>query len=86
MLQKVKAFALRALPVAALATVASTASAQYVSTPIDEEGAVTIITDMVGTFSGTLGGVLPVILGIVAVLMGLFFGVRQARKRLGGAK
>jgi hypothetical protein len=75
-----------ALAAFAFALTAVPASAQYVSTPIDEEGAVTIITDMVGTVSGTLGGGLPIIFALLATLAGLFFVVRQVMKRVGRAK
>ena len=46
---------------------------------------VSIITDMVSQIGDVLVAVLPVALGLVAVLIGLFFGVRQLRKYIGGA-
>lgn len=86
-MNKLKSFLSRAIPAFALLGLAvNSASAQYVSTPINEEGAVTIITDMVADVSGTLGGGLPIIFGLLASLIGLFFVVKQVMKRVGRAK
>jgi hypothetical protein len=46
----------------------------------------TIISGMITDISDTLVSVLPEVLGLVAVLMGLFFGVRQLRKYIGKSK
>jgi F0F1-type ATP synthase assembly protein I len=48
--------------------------------------ATNIITAMIGNISDTLVAVLPLVLGLVAVLIGLFFGVRQIKKHIGKAK
>ena len=45
----------------------------------------TVITGMVTDIGDVLVAVLPVALGLVAVLIGLFFGVRLLRKYIGGA-
>jgi hypothetical protein len=46
----------------------------------------TIITGMIDSIGTTLTSVLPEVLGLVAVLIGLFFGVRQIKKHIGKAK
>jgi uncharacterized membrane protein len=48
--------------------------------------ATTIITSMMTDIGDTLTAVLPEVLGLVAVLIGLFFGVRLIKKHIGNAK
>jgi len=45
-----------------------------------------IITTAAGTFGDTLLAVLPVVLGLAAVLIGVFFGWRQLKKAGGRGK
>lgn len=70
----------------AFVALAVPAYAQYTPTPLDEEGAVTVVTDSVGTVSNVLGGTLPTIFGLLAIMVGFFFIWRQVQKRIGRAK
>jgi hypothetical protein len=53
---------------------------------MDATTTTTIITDMTSEIGTTLTSVLPEVLGLVAVLIGLFFGVRLIKKHIGKAK
>jgi hypothetical protein len=49
-------------------------------------GAGTMISTMVTDLGTVLASGLPVILGLVAILIGLFFVVRLITKKIGGTK
>jgi hypothetical protein len=46
----------------------------------------TIVTDIVADIGTVLASGLPVILGLIAILIGLFFVVRLITKKIGGSK
>ena len=48
--------------------------------------ATSVISSMMTDIGDTLTAVLPEVLGLVAVLIGLFFGVRLIKKHIGKAK
>jgi len=52
---------------------------------MDVTAATAIITSMMSDIGDTLVAILPLVLGLVAVLIGVFFGVRLIRKYIGGA-
>ena len=45
-----------------------------------------IITDMISDVGATLADGLPVVLGFIGILIGLFFVVRFIYSRIGGAR
>jgi phosphate/sulfate permease len=53
---------------------------------MDATSTATIITSVVSDIGDVMVAVLPVVLGLAAVLIGLFFGWRLIKKNIGKAK